>query len=368
MNKNPCFKNLTIKQQEQLLRFMKEHRLDFPKESLCLFSMGQFVRRRLLAPMGQTISYNRNQINDSYKEFLKQCSIKFGLYLTPQFIFRGRSNPINLPEIVQLMRSNSLQTRILSISHYGTAILLGNISAIAEMVIRLSKISMYDHNGNADNRLKNQLLQFELLKLIEHGISRRCPDCLGMMSNFLDTGFGIVPVDRQRALKLAGQSAEAGSIYGWFALACFLKNNSDNASYHDKYDGGIDIDENDLGVRKFVCERATCDEQIRRILEEHGCEGCLPQFYDGKDECSDCGFEFDVFNYLQDDDDTSVPKPEQMRISVKIYYKILIENPSSHPICVDTRKKLVEIYKARERLFGGSIEATDDEIHRLEAI
>jgi hypothetical protein len=327
--------------------------------------MGQFVRRRLLAPMGQTISYNRNQINDSYEEFLKRCSIKFGLYLTPQFIFRGRSNPINLPEIVQLMRSNSLQTRILSISHYGTAILLGNISAIAEMVIRLSKISMYDHNGNADNRLKNQLLQFELLKLIEHGISRRCPDCLGMMSHFLDTGFGIVPVDRQRALKLAGQSAEAGSIYGWFSLACLLKDNSDNALYNDEFDDGID--EDDLGVRKFVCKRATRDEQIRRTLEEHGCKNCFDQFYYGKDECHYCEFEFDVFNNYPDDN-TSVSKKEKMRISVEIYYKILSENPPSHPICVDSRKKLVEIYKKREWIFGGSRQATDDEIHRLEEI
>jgi hypothetical protein len=75
-----------------------------------------------------------------------------------------------------------------------------------------------------------------------------------------------------------------------------------------------------------------------------------------------------VFNNYPDDDDTSVPKPEQMRISVEIYYKILSENPLSHPICIDVRRNLVKIYKARERLFGGSIEATDEEIRRLEAI
>ena len=368
MNKNPRFKNLTIEQQQQLMRFMKEHSLDFPRESFCMFSMGQFVRRRLLEQIRPSISYNRNQINDSYEEFLKRCSIKFGLYLTPQFIFRGRSNPINLPEIVQLMRSNSLQTRILSISHYGTAIFLGNTSAIAEMVIRLSKISMYDHNGNADNRLKNQLLQFELLKLIEHGISRRCPDCLGMMSHFLDVGLGIVPVDRQRALKLAGQSAEAGSIYGWFALARLLKDNSDHESYNDEFNNGIDVDECDSGVRQFVRSRILLDEQICQTLEEYGCESCLPQFYDGKERCSDCDFQFGVFNNYPDDDDTSVPKSEQMRIAVEIFYKILSENPSSHPICVDVRKILLKIYKARERLFGGSIEATDEEISRLEEI
>jgi hypothetical protein len=180
-------------------------------------------------------------------------------------------------------------------------------------------------------------------------------------------GYGYNSKERN-VLKIAGESAEAGSIYGWFALARLLKDNSDMASYHDRYDDGIDIDEDDLGVRKFVCERATCDEQIRRALEEHGCECCLPQFYDGKDECSGCGFEFDVFNYLQDDDDTSLPKLDQMQIAVKIYYKILSENPPSHPICVDSRKKLVEIYKKREWIFGGSRQATDDEIHRLEEI
>jgi hypothetical protein len=46
----------------------------------------------------------------------------------------------------------------------------------------------------------------------------------------------------------------------------------------------------------------------------------------------------------------------------------LSENPSSHPICVDVRKNLVKIYKDGEQLFGGSIEATDEEISRLEEI
>ena len=123
-----------------------------------------------------------------------------------------------------------------------------------------------------------------------------------------------------------------------------------------------------MGVRQFVRSRISLDEQIRRTLEEHGCENCFDQFYDGKDKCRVCDFEFDVFNHYRDDDDTSVSKPEQMRIAVEIYYKILSENPSSHPICVDTRKNLVKIYKARERLFGGSIKATDEEMRRLEAI
>ena len=359
MNKNPCFKNLTIKQQEQLLRFMKEHRLDFPKESLCLFSMGQFVRRRLLAPMGQTISYNRNQINDSYEEFLKRCSIKFGLYLSPQFIIRGRSNPINPRDVIRFQSTTLLQDQFLALSNYGTATLLGNTSAIAEISYRLSKTPMYNEDG-----LIFAHGMSKVILLVEYGISLGCPDCLGLMAYVNCIGYGYNSKERN-VLKIAGESAEAGSIYGWFALACLLKDNSDMASYHDRYDDGIDIDEDDLGVRQFVCERATRDEQIRRTLEEHGCEICLDQFYYGKDECRDCRFEFDVFNNYPDDN-TSVSKKEQMRISVEIYYKILSENPSSHPICVDVHRNLVKIYKAREFMFGGSVEATDDEIHRLE--
>lgn len=348
---------------ENLMRFMKKHSLDFPRESLCLFSMAQFVRNRLFVPMKPSTKNNKNRLVRLREEFLKRCSIKFGLSLSHQLIFRGRSQPISPQDIIRFQSTSSLQKQLLALSNYGTATLLGNTSAIAEITYRLFKITIYDPRGNIDNYFK-----IKLLKLIEYGIYRRCPDCLGMMSHFLDVGLGIVPVDRQRALELAGQSAEAGSIYGWFALARLLKDNSDHASYHDKYDDGIDVDEFDSGVRLFVRSRTPLDEQIRLTLEEYGCKGCLRQFYDGKERCSDCDFQFGVFNNYPDDDDTSVPKSEQMRIAVEIFYKILSENPSSHPICVDVRKILLKIYKARERLFGGSIEATDEEIRRLEEI
>jgi hypothetical protein len=352
---NPFFKNLTIEQQKQLMLLIKERNCDFPKESLCLFSMAQFVRRRLLAPIRPSISYNLNQIKESYEEFLKQCSRKFGLSLSPQFIIRGRSNPINPQDVIRFQSSVLLQDQIIAISNYGPAFFLGNTSAIAEMCYRLSKIINYDRNGEA-----------KLISLIEYGISLGYPDCLGVMAyfSFIEYGGAV----RKDALKLAGQSAEAGSIYGWFSLAGLLKDNSEHASYHDKYDDGIDVDEYDLGVRQFVCSRIPLDEQIRQALEEHGCELCLPQFYDGKEKCRGCGFEFDVFNYYPDDDDTSIPKSEQMRIAVEIYYKILSENPPSHPICVDSRKNLVKIYKETEWIFGGSQQTTDEEIHRLEAI
>jgi hypothetical protein len=359
MNINPVS---TKSQKQQLMRFIEENNLSFPHKSLHLFSISQFVRRRLLTQMGKTITNNEYQIKESYEEFLRRCSRKFGLYMSPQFINRGRYQPINPQDIIRFQSTSSLQDQLLVLSNYGIATLLGNTSAIAEISHRLFKITMYDARGNIDNRFK-----VKMVKLVEYGISRRCPDCLGVMACLLDHGLGIVRVDRQRSLKLAGQSAEAGSIYGWFALARLLKYNSDHASYHNEFDDGIDIDDSDLGVRQFVRSRIPLDEQIRLALEEHGCKLCLPQFYEGKETCRGCGFEFDVFNYYQDDD-TSVPKSEQMRISVDIYYKILSENQQSHPICADSSKNLVKIYKAREQLFGGSIEATDEEIRRLEEI
>jgi hypothetical protein len=358
---NSDFRKLKNKQQQQLMRFMEKYGLDFPRESLCMFSsMAQFVRNCFLAPIRPSITYNEHQIKESYEEFLRRCLRKIGISQIPEFIIRGRSNPINPQDIILFQSSSLLQDQIFVISHYGPAFFLGNTSAIAEMCYRLSKITMYDQNGTIDQRGI-----FKVVSLIKYGISLNCFDCLGVMAYFSYIEYGVVQKD---VLKLAGQSAEAGSIYGWFALARLLKENSDHMSYNDKFDDGIDVDEGDLGVRQFVRPRIPLDEQIRETLKEHGCKLCLPQFYDGKEKCSGCEFEFDVFNYYLDDDDTSVSKPEQMRIAVEIYYKILSENPPSHPICVDVRKNLVKIYKAREFLFGGSIKATDEEMRRLEEI
>ena len=373
MNKNSCFKNLTINQQQQLMRFMKEYRLDFPRELSCWFSMAQFVRNCLLAPMGQTISYNRNQINDSYKEFLRRLSMKFGLSLMPQFITRGRSQLISPQDILRFQSSLLLQDQIFAISHYGPVFFLGNISAIAEMCYRLSSL-------NLNNAMKERLIQ-----LIKYGISLGCRDCLGMMSYFMYIERGAEYKD---VLKLAGQTAEAGSIYGWFALARLLKDNSDMASYHNEHDR-IHVDEYNLGVQQFISPRIPLGEQIRRALKEYGCKLCQEHYKYSKEhqcpdcgeeeqcpncelceeeQCPDCNFDFRMFNYFQDDDDKRVPKLDQMQIAVKIYYKILSENPPLHPICVDSRKKLIEIYEEKEWLFGGSVEATDEEIRRLDGI
>jgi hypothetical protein len=356
----PCLKKLSP-QQQQLIRFMKERKCNFPRELLHLFSMAQFVRRRLFAPIGKTITNNQYQIKNSYEEFLRRCLMKFRKIMLSQIILLGRSQPISSQDIIQFQLAKSFRDQILTISHYGTAVLLGNISAIAEMCYRLSKTPMYKEDG-----LIYAHGMSKVILLVEYGISLGFIDCLGLMAYFNTTTI-VYNSDQQKVLKLAGQSAEAGSIYGWFALARLLKYNSDHASYHNEFDDGIDIDESDLGVRQFVRSSLSLDEQIRQTLEEYGCERCLPQFYEGKEKCRYCDFEFDVFNNYPDDN-TSVPKPEQMRIVVEICYKILRENPSSHPICVDTRKILLKIYKARERLFGGSVEATDDEISRLESI
>jgi hypothetical protein len=354
---NPLFKNLTIKQKQQVMRFIEEHKLDFPHKSIHLFSMAQFVRRRLLAPIGQTITNNQYRIKNSYEEFLKRCSRKFGIFVWPQVIDNGRSQLNRIQDIFQFQLSVLLQNPILSISHYGTAVFLGNTSAIAEMYYFLSK------SKNVENRLKRQFIQ-----LIEYGISHKCQDCLGMMSHILDVGlYGIGTLEKPDPFKLAGQSAEAGSVYGWFFLANFLKKNSDHASYHKHVDDELYISEDDLGVRQFVRPSLSLDEQIRRALEENGCESCIDQFYYGKERCSNCDFEFDVFNNYPDDD-MFVSKMDQMRIAVDIYYKILNENLQSHPIWADSRRNLIQIYKENEMSFGGSRQATDKEILRLEAI
>ena len=354
---NPLFKNLKNKQRQQLMHFIEEHNLDFPQKSLHLFSMAQFVRRRLFAPMGKTITNNQHQIKDSYEEFLRRCSRKFGIVVWPQVIDNGRSQLNRIRDIFQFQVSVLLQNQILSISHYGTGVFLGNTSAIAEMYYFLSK------SKNVENRLKRQFIQ-----LIEYGISHKCPDCLGMMSHILDVGlYGIGILDKLNPFKLAGQSAEAGSVYGWFFLARMLKNNSDHASYHKHFDDELYISEDDLGVRQFVRPSLSLDEQISRTLKEYGCERCINQFYDGKERCRDCDFEFDVFNNYPDDD-TFVSKMDQMRIAVDIYYKILNENPQSHPIWADSRRNLIQIYKENEMSFGGSRQATDEEICRLEEI
>ena len=99
---------------------------------------------------------------------------------------------------------------------------------------------MYDKHGNIDNRLKNKLF-----RLIEYGISCGCLNYIAVIALFFD----VVQVDRQRALKLAGESAESGSMIGWKVLTNLLEF---NASNQDPFDDGIEVNETDAGVRLHI--------------------------------------------------------------------------------------------------------------------
>jgi hypothetical protein len=275
MNKN----SLIEQQQKNLLRFMERYNCGFYSRALCTFSQSRFVMGQLLIGMNPSNNSNKNTLKKLIEQFLRDCSIKFGRCMSLQFILRGRSQSINFNDITRFQSavSGSLQQQFLSIPHYGIAALLGNTSAIAEMVYRLSKIYMYDPSGNAaDNSFKGQLL-----RLIEYGISRGCQDCLAIMAHFLDIGFGgIVQMDGERAIKLAGESAEAGSVIGWEVLADLLKS---NASNQDPFYDEIYVDETYAGVRLYVGRYIKEEDQheddtsvsrstqiiiARRILEE----------------------------------------------------------------------------------------------------
>jgi hypothetical protein len=243
MNINKMTIKLSIKQHQQLLRFMKRHNIFFDSHAICIFSQSRFVMGQLLIGMKPSNTNNKNVLNKIFEEFLGDCSRKFGRLISTQFMLRGRSQQINYQDITRFQSavSVSLKQQFLLIPHYGLATLLGNTSAIAEMVYRLSKIYMYDPSGNADNIFKRQLL-----RLIEYGISHGCQDCFAIMAHFLDIGFGgIVQMDRERAIKLAGESAESGSVIGWEVLANLLKSNASNKD-------SFYVDETYAGVRLYV--------------------------------------------------------------------------------------------------------------------
>ena len=243
MNIMYIFNKLSIKQQQQLLRFIEKYHIFFDSHAHHMFSQSRFVMGRLLIRTKPSNTNNKNILNKIIEQFLRDCSRKFGRLISIQFVLRGRSQSINYQDITRFQSavSVSLQQQFLLISHYGIAVLLGNTSAIAEMVYRLSKIYMYDPSGNADNIFKGQLL-----RLIKYGISHRCQDCLAIMAHFLDIGFGgIVQMDRERAIKLAGESAEAGSVIGWEVLANLLKSNASNKD-------SFYVDETYAGVQLYV--------------------------------------------------------------------------------------------------------------------
>ena len=277
MNINYIFNKLSIeKQQQNLLSFierLERHNIFFDSHAICIFSQSRFVMNQLLIGMKPTNTNNKNILNKIFEEFLGDCSRKFGRLISTQFMLRGRSQPINYQDITRFQSavSVSLKQQFLSIPHYGLAVILGNTSAIAEMVYRLSKIYMYDPSGNADNIFKRQLL-----RLIEYGISRGCQDCLAIMAHFLYIGFGgIVQMDRERAIKLAGESAESGSVIGWEVLANLLKSNASNKDlfYNETYAGvrlyvGLFRKEEDQHKDDTSVSRSRQRMIARRILEE----------------------------------------------------------------------------------------------------
>jgi len=243
MNINSVILKLTKQQQQQMLRFIAERGLVFDSRTRHMFSLSRYIMGKLISAKPSSRK-NEGTLIEIYRHFLMRCSMKFGLIISDQFVLRGRSKLINLSLVSQLMNSNSFQQQLRSIPNYGFAICLGNTGAIAEIVLRLSKCIFYYTNEIVDNRLDNKLLRF-----IEYGISRRCPDCLAVMAYFLDIGMGNLPVDQQRALKLAGESAEAGSVIGWKVLANLLEY---NASNQDSFNDEIYVDETEAGVRQYV--------------------------------------------------------------------------------------------------------------------
>ena len=229
-------KYLIIQRQQQLLSFMERYRVFFDSHAHHMFSQSRFVMGRLLIGMNPSNTNNKNTLNKIIEQFLGDCSRKFGRLTSIQFMLRGRSQPINYQDITRLQEEDSIQKQFLSISHYGLAVLLGNTSAIAEMVHRLFKIKIYDEHGILVYSLYRQFL-----KLLEYGISHRCPDCIGVMAHFLNVGFySIIQRDKQRAVKLAGESAEAGSVIGCFVLVELLSNLD---SFHQDKFGDEEIED-----------------------------------------------------------------------------------------------------------------------------
>lgn len=229
-------KNLTIQQKQQMLSFMSIYNLIFDSGALCIFSQSHFVMGRLLIGMKPSNTNNKNTLKKIIEQFLGDCSRKFGRLTSIQFMLRGRSQPINYQDITRLQEEDSIQKQFLSISHYGLAVLLGNTSAIAEIVSRLFKIHVYDPCGILVYSLYRQFL-----KLLEYGISHRCPDCLAVMAHFLNVGFySIIQRDKQRALKLAEESVEGGSVIGCFVLVELLSNLD---SFHQDKFGDEEIED-----------------------------------------------------------------------------------------------------------------------------
>ncbi len=222
-------KYLIIQQQQQMLSFIERYNIFFDSHAHHMFSQSRFVMGRLLIRTNPSNTNNKNTLKKIKEQFLKDCSRKFWRLISIQFMLRGRSQQINPQDIIRLQGEDSIQKQFMSISHYGIAVLLGNTSAIAEMVRRLFNIKIYERG------ILVYSLYRQFLKLLEYGIFHKCSDCIGVMAHFLNVGFySIIQRDKQHALKLAGESIEGGSVIGCFVLVELL---SKLDSFHqDKFD------------------------------------------------------------------------------------------------------------------------------------
>jgi hypothetical protein len=226
-------------QKQQLLNFMKKYNICFDSKAYCIFFESHFVMGKLLNGIMPSNRNNQHVLTKIIKQFLKDCVIQFMQVISIQFILRGRYQSIITQDIIKFreMKDDLIQQQILSISHYGIAINLGNMKAIAEIVNRLFKIKMYDSHG-----ISQRLFNNKLIKLLEYGLSRsRCPDCLAIMAICLNDGmYGIIQRDKHLALKFAGESAEKESFYGCLVFAHLFRLNLDLIN-QDKFDDKINL-------------------------------------------------------------------------------------------------------------------------------
>jgi hypothetical protein len=54
-----------------------------------------------------------------------------------------------------------------------------------------------------------------------------------------------------------------------------------------------------LEQEQYLEEKYINEEE--NLLKEYGCEACLEQYYDGKNKCRNCNFDFNIFNKNDDE-------------------------------------------------------------------
>lgn len=62
----------------------------------------------------------------------------------------------------------------------------------------------------------------------------------------------------------------------------------------------MSITENDKSNDKSN-DKYNIEQEEENLLKEYGCEACLEQYYDGKNKCRNCDFDFNIFNKNDDE-------------------------------------------------------------------